>query len=641
MRKAKTRIGIVILILSILVLFLLMRNGGTDFNDCIVSSLEFESIMESRKESNSSLITDVVFNEEKLFYDHTDATYYYSIVEDDELAYDPIVKVLSQEKNIRIAIKEKSINRELISKNEMIELVAYTDSSYSIYHLRCTTLPLMNIDCEEEITEENAVMSMRLFDNRVGSVQREIWSDGLIHVRGGSTKSFPKLGYKISLTTDSLGGNRRENKRSLLGMRQDDDWILYAAYNDQEKIRNVFSSNLWMDTCGGNNSFGLENGMRYEYIELFFNGEYWGLYALGYPIDDLQLKINDNSKECIYKKILWTSEYPITYTPEGEIGGYRIVSKGKKDWSLLYDFYEKLNDEQTDNEWYYSSVDIQNAVDYSLFVNLIQGIDNVGNNLTKNMYLTAVECKDGTYKFLYTPWDMDITWGNDWGSDAHNLTMPYSLDATYNLPMESGSLYMLLINHDSYAWEALTGRYWELRSDLWSEENLSRILGEYESQIFDSGAYLRDRSRWPEGSYENPECKLSVFKEYLFERLKELDLYYDRLEKVKNENKYIIRTAQYKYFESSEFMIQLNDTYQEDEDFVELLEYIGIEKDTIPRGTKFIFYSKPEKRVEYIKSLNSADRKEWFTDNDINDNCAKVVFESSEDNRLNTLWMED
>ena len=69
--------------------------------------------------------------------------------------------------------------------------------------------------------------------------------------------------------------------------------------------------------------------------------------------------------------------------------------------------------------------------------------------------------------------------------------------------------------------------------------------------------------------------------------------------------------------------------------------YIGIDKDTIPRGTKFIFYSKPEKRVEYIKSLNSADRKEWFTDNDINDNCAKVVFESSEDNRLNTLWMEE
>ena len=527
----------------------------------------------------------------------------------------------------------------MISKNDVIDFVAYSDSSYSRYQLRCTTLPLMNIDCEEEITEENAVMRMRLFDNRKESTQRVISSDGLIHVRGGSTKSFPKLGFKISLTTDSLGGNIRENKRSLLGMRQDDDWILYAAYNDQEKIRNVFSSNLWMDTCGENNSFGIENGMRYEYIELFLNGEYWGLYALGYPIDDLQLKINDNSKECIYKKILWTSEYPISYTEEGEIGGYRIASKGKKDWCLLYDFYEKLNDEQTDNEWCYSSVDIRNAIDYSLFVNLIQGIDNVENNLTKNMYLTAVECEDGTYKFLYTPWDMDITWGNNWDTDAHNLTIPYSLNATYNLPMESGPLYMLLINHDSYAWETLLDRYWELRSDLWSEENISRMLEEYENQIFGSGAYMRDMVRWPEGSYEEPELKLSVFKEYVSERLREIDLYYGKLEKLKNENKYIIRTAQYKYFQSSKFVIQLNETYQSDKDLMELFEYIGIDPDVIPYGTKYIFYNKPENRIEYKESISSADAKEWFAESDLRDDQVKVVFESNEDNRRNIFWL--
>ena len=641
MRKAKTRIAFTILTLSTIVLFLLMRDNGVDFNDYVVSNEEFATILESRKESDSALITDMVFNEERLFYDHTDGTFYYSLVGDAEASYNPVVEVLSQEKNIRIAIKEKVITKELISKNNVIDFVAYSDSSYSRHQLRCTTLPLMNIDCEEEITEENAVMRMRLFDNRKESIQRETSSDGLIHVRGGSTKSYPKLGFKISLTTDSLGGNIRENKRSLLGMRQDDDWILYAAYNDQEKIRNVFSSNLWMDTCGENNSFGIENGMRYEYIELFLNGEYWGLYALGYPIDDLQLKINDNSKECIYKKILWTSEYPITYTEEGEIGGYRIVSKGKKDWSLLYDFYEKLNDEQTDNEWYYSSVDIRNAIDYSLFVNLIQGIDNVGNNLTKNMYLTAVECEDGTYKFLYTPWDMDITWGNGWSADAHNLTIPYSLNATYNLPMESGPLYMLLINHDSYVWDALLGRYRELRSDLWSEENISRILGEYEDQIFDSGAYLRDRYKWPEGSYEDPELKLSVFKEYLSQRLQETDLYYSKLEKLKNENRYIIRTAQYKYFENSEFAIQLNETYQKDKDLLELFEYIGIDTDAIPYGTKYIFYNKPENRIEYQENISSADAKEWFAGSDLNDDRVKVVFKRSEDNGRNSLWLEE
>ena len=46
--------------------------------------------------------------------------------------------------------------------------------------------------------------------------------------------------YKISLKQVSLGGNIRNNHVSL-GMEQDDDWILCAAYNDPERMRNTFS----------------------------------------------------------------------------------------------------------------------------------------------------------------------------------------------------------------------------------------------------------------------------------------------------------------------------------------------------------------------------------------------------------------
>ena len=107
-----------------------------------------------------------------------------------------------------------------------------------------------------------------------------IFSDGNIHVRGRTAQTYPKKGYRISLIQESLGGNTRPNHVSLLGMRQDDDWLLYAAYNDQEKIRNVFSSNLWKYTCATDNAQGMDIGMEYRYLELFVNGEYWGLYAL-------------------------------------------------------------------------------------------------------------------------------------------------------------------------------------------------------------------------------------------------------------------------------------------------------------------------------------------------------------------------
>ena len=174
----------------------------------------------------------------------------------------------------------------------VFRLAAYNDSFYHEYALVCTTLPLMNIESDTQVGDEDVPVHMTLFDNRKGAAQRLTQSDGDMHIRGGSTRTYPKKGYKLSLTKESLGNNVRLNKVSLLGMRQDDDWILYAAYNDPEKIRNVFSSVLWKNTCAMDNAFGIDNGMEYRYVELFLNGEYWGLYALGYPIDDLQLSID-------------------------------------------------------------------------------------------------------------------------------------------------------------------------------------------------------------------------------------------------------------------------------------------------------------------------------------------------------------
>lgn len=600
----KRRICIILMLgLSVLLLFILLGSDGSvgsDFNSYIVSDEEFEAIMKLYSESDSMIVSDIIFGEEYLFLDDTDGTFYYSIIEGDKEAFNPVIKIVSEEKDVNIAIREEKITNEIISGNKTIDFMVYTANSYTEYKLKCTTLPLMNIDYEEEITEENTLMNMQLFDNRSGVLQREVCSDGMIHVRGGSTKSYPKLGYKVSLTVNSSNGSTKKNKCALLGMRQDDDWILYAAYNDQEKIRNVFSANLWMETCGEDNSFNIENGMRYEYIELFFNGRYWGLYALGYPIDDLQLGTKENKQECIYKKLLWNSEYPIEYAEDGTIAGYKISSSERTDWSILYDFYDKLNREDTDEDWYYSSIDLNNAIDYVLFINLIQGIDNVSNDTTKNMYITAKIWKDGEHKFLYTPWDMDITWGNAWATEARNLTIPYALTPASNTVMESGSLYKLLINHSENAWTAYLNKYDELRNNLWSDETITNMLIEYENQIFDSGAYRRDMDRWPDGSYEDPELKLSVFKQYVLDRLHELDEYYERVASVKDENAYIIRAVQYKNFADSNFVIQIG---EDDEDIRELLQYIGIPLSEIPDDCRFIFFNSKNGKIEYRDNL--------------------------------------
>ena len=52
-----------------------------------------------------------------------------------------------------------------------------------------------------------------------------------------------------------------------------------------------------------------------------------------------------------------------------------------------------------------------------------------------------------------------------------------------------------------------------------------QMLNEYESQIFDSGAYEREANRWPHAHYIEKEEKLSLFKAYVKERLKVMDEY--------------------------------------------------------------------------------------------------------------------
>lgn len=73
----------------------------------------------------------------------------------------------------------------------------------------------------------------------------------------------------------------------------------------------------------------------------------------------------------------------------------------------------------------------------------------------------------------------------------------------------------------------------QTRKDAWSEETLILMLTEYERQIFDSGAFLRDMERWPDGAYGEPEKKLSVFIQYVKDRLHSADAFYEFLKEIR------------------------------------------------------------------------------------------------------------
>ena len=89
-----------------------------------------------------------------------------------------------------------------------------------------------------------------------------------IELRGQSSRRFPKQAWSIELR-DRKGDNRDV---SLLGMPDDDDWVLYAAYNDKTLMRNVLA-------YATARRFG-RYASRTRFVEVRLDGRYHGVYVL-------------------------------------------------------------------------------------------------------------------------------------------------------------------------------------------------------------------------------------------------------------------------------------------------------------------------------------------------------------------------
>ena len=516
---------ILLLSLGLLLSAMIRLQGQYRYSQLNLTDAEFQQIKDSRTETGRELLDELTFNHYPSFADKPASRRFYSVDPDDPDT-DPTVGFSSPEKNTQLAF-----SGELIP-GSYIPFIAYTDTEYKEYLLAVTNLPLIRIECAEEyltgiVKEDIHDIRFTLYDNRGGTLYPYVQSDGTIHIRGNGSRFYDKKNFRLSLTEKGTGKEIPENQTPLLGLRPDGDWLLYAAYNDQEKIRDVFSTNLWMESCGDDNSFGLRNGLEYRYTELFWNDRYCGLYALGYPIDARQMGVQPNASghydEFVFKQKHWGPKAE-GYDPDydGLILQYDAYQSDINNGIALTKMYFSMLEAGASNGLW--SNDANNAVDIWLYIKLIQGVDTVNTEgKMRNMFLT-VKKSDSGRKFLYTPWDMDISWGNRI-NPYNNITSPYALDADDNSCEMTVNPVSILKDKDPEVYGLIRERYRELRADGWSEQKIDAMLDAYERDIYDSGAYIRDMERWPDGNYQDPETGLSLFREYVHARLRSMDNY--------------------------------------------------------------------------------------------------------------------
>ena len=137
-----------------------------------------------------------------------------------------------------------------------------------------SNLPLILISTQESIPDDPRIIGNMAIINNVDSSNHitdppnEYDGQISIEIRGSSSQMFPKKSYALE-TQDSLGENHNV---PLLGMPQENDWILHGPYTDKTLMRNSIVFHLGQMV----NRYTV----RSRYCELFINEVYMGAYMM-------------------------------------------------------------------------------------------------------------------------------------------------------------------------------------------------------------------------------------------------------------------------------------------------------------------------------------------------------------------------
>lgn len=484
-----------------------------------VSDVESEELCSSLEELERLEFSCLLCNDIRVPLDDAEKTFYISVdMENEEWEK---LEFSSGQSEFQILFPEnitENDKKSVIAEGKKFPMLVYNETQWAMYYITFSGLPLIDIETNEGFYNENITGSVIFYDT-------DFTSNGVVesgyygHLRGNTSRMYPKKGYKLNLTKDTVSQTTVSNKESLFGMRKDNDWILYAMYNDESKIRDSLSIQIW-------NLFGAKAvskrstyGTNLTYVELFADNRYCGLYGLMEPIDSKQLSLK--SGDYLYKRknpaVLNAEIFAQAKDPQEEVLGFEIKegTLNENSWEPLKELAELVTMpreqlQSMDTEL----VDTDNAMRMWLFLQIITGHDQTA----KNMYYVAKYQEDG-YKFYFAPWDMDLTWGNVSVGETNPLFTAFEPETVDDRVYWETGDWLIDLNYQGTK-DDVQKLYEELRSTVLTDEAVEQMILETDSLIRDSGAYARDQERWPESAHTQ-DC--GTLLEYAKERLNFLD----------------------------------------------------------------------------------------------------------------------
>lgn len=319
-----------------------------------------------------------------------------------------------------------------------------------------------------------------------------------IRHRGATSTQYDKPSYAVKLYDNT--GTKLDT--ALLGMRSDNYWILDAMAIDKARMRNRVAMDLWLEFSRKPWYQSLEpkmlNGYRGQMVEVYVNDSAQGIYCLMERVDRKQLKLKKYSDKkgvqgLLYKAVanyrtviyyLWNTPDNSSATWDGWDQKYPDSEDDEPiSWERLYHHIYTLT--RTSGTSYVDTaqthLDMPVYIDYILFCQLLSARDNVSKNIHISFYAAD------TQRALYTPWDLDHSWGRQYNSEEEATNALVNFSSNY--------LYRRMLNY-YHIQDTLATRYAELRKTYFTIEHIDSLFAPYFQLYAQTGMDTIEAQLW-------------------------------------------------------------------------------------------------------------------------------------------------
>lgn len=336
-----------------------------------------------------------------------------------------------------------------------------------------------------------------------------------IEIRGSSSQLFPKKAYGFE-TRDAAN---EDIDVSLLGMPEEEDWILYAPYSDKSLMRNMLIYDLSRDMG--------RYASRTKFVDVSINDSYNGVYVFmeklkrdDNRIDINKLKEDENSGEDLtggyilkldkadgFSETFYdlNNSFPSDYLPNNNGSFQRInflydtpdmddITPEQKAYISTYvsDFEDALaSDDFADaNLGYANYIDVDSFIDFFLLNELSNNVD--GYRLST--WLT----KDKNEKLKMGPiWDFNLAFGNaNYCSGGNPNVWAYKFNERCPQDFWLTPFWWDRLLEDPNFVSQLKQRWSELRAGTFSESNILGKIDAYDLELTNAGAINENFDKW-------------------------------------------------------------------------------------------------------------------------------------------------